>query len=134
MSSYLLYIDLYLFLSFCQSKFTAISFNVLLFISIHPSSIYLYLFLSFVQSTFTPISFNPVFFIFDYSSYIHQYLFLSLVYPPLFFHTSLSMQTHSYLLQSCSLYLCLFFVYPPIFVSISCLSTSISLYLFVNPD
>ena len=44
----------------------------------------------------------------------------------------MSIQTHAYLFQSRFLYLYLFFVYPPILFSISCLSTSISLYLFAN--
>ena len=52
------YIGLYLFLSFCQYKFTIISFNFLLFISIYPSSIYLYHFLSLVYLFLNPGSFN----------------------------------------------------------------------------
>ena len=61
------YIDLYLFLSFCDYKFTDISFNVLLFIikynTAHPTSIYLYHFLSLVflslcKSRFNVSSFN----------------------------------------------------------------------------
>ena len=105
-------------------------------------SIHLCLFIPLFQSRLIPISlsirihasFNPVFFISVFSSYIHLYLFLSLAYPSLFLYTSLSIQIHGYIFQTCFPYLCLFFVYPPIFVSISCLSISISLYLFVNPE
>ena len=105
-------------------------------------SIHLCLFIPLFQSRLIPISlsirihasFNPVFFISVFSSYIHLYLFLSLAYPSLFLYTSLSIQIHGYIFQTCFPYLCLFFVYPPIFVSISCISISICLYLFVNPE
>ena len=92
------------------------------------------------------ISFKAVFFISLYSLNIHLYSFLSLVYTPLFLYTSLQMQINAYLFLSfCQskftaisfkpvFYLTLFFEYPSIFVPIFCLSTSISLYLFVNPD
>ena len=43
-------------------------------------------------------------------------------------------QIHGYIYQTCFFYRILLFVYPPIFVFISCLSTSNSLYLFLNPD
>ena len=61
-------------------------------------------------------------------------LSLSLVYSPLSLFNSLSILIHAYLFQYRFLYLCLFFVYPPLFLSISYLTTSISLYLFVNLD
>ena len=47
-SAYLSYIDLHLFLSFCQSKFTATTFKPVFFISLYFLYIYLYLFLSLV--------------------------------------------------------------------------------------
>ena len=144
-------------------KFTVIRFKPDFFIAVYSSYIHPYLFLSlvypplflyaslsiqidtylFVKSKFTAISFKRVFFISVYSSYIHLYLFLSLVYPPLFLPISSSIQidanlfvnsNHGYIFQTRFLYLYLFFLYPTIFVSISCLSTSISSYLFVNPN
>ena len=69
-----------------------------------------------------------------YPSSIHLPLFLFLVYSPLSISISSSIQIHAYLFQSRFHYLNLFFVYSPIFVSIYCLSTSISLYLFINID
>ena len=69
-----------------------------------------------------------------YPSSIHLYIFSSFVYSPLSLYISLSFKIHAYPFQSRFLYICLFFVYPPIFVSISCLSTSISLHIFVNSD
>ena len=127
---------------FIPRLFTSISFNHDFFISVYSllysSYIQLHFLLSLCQSKFTPISFNPVFSISGcsllYSSYIHLYLFLSLVYPPVSLSISLFIQIHAYLFQSHFLYLCLFFKCPPLFVSISCLSTSISFYLFVNPN
>ena len=75
-----------------------------------------------------------VFFMPVYSSYIHLYLFLSPVYSPLSLSISLLIQIQAYFFQSRFIYLCLFFVCPPIFFSLSCHSTSISFYLFVNPN
>ena len=46
----------------------------------------------------------------------------------------MSIQIHAYIFQTRFLYSTLFFVYTPIFVSISRLSSSIYLYLFINPD
>ena len=63
-------IDAYLFISFCQSKFTPISFNALFFISVYSSYIHLYLFLSLV---YTPQFLNT-----SLSIQIGTYLFLSL--------------------------------------------------------
>ena len=127
---------------FNSDYFSCIHLYLFLFLVYPPPFIYTslsiridpYLFLPFCQSKLTPISFRPIFFNSVYSLYIHIYLLLSLVYPTLFLYISLSIQIHVYLFQSHFLYLCLFFVYPPIFVAISCLYTSISLYLFVNPD
>ena len=70
-----------------------------------------YLFLSLRQSKFTATPFKPIFFILVYLFCIHLYICF-------------------YLLYICQCWI----VYLPIFVSISCLFTSISLYLFVNPD
>ena len=140
------------FLSLCQSKFTAISFNPVFFISVYSlymhlylflSLVYLplflytslsiqihtYLFLSFYQSTSKAISFNLVIFISVYSLYVQLYLFLSLVYPPLFLYISLSIQIDAYLFQPHFLYLSLIFLYPPVSIFICFLSTIISFYL-----
>ena len=128
-SAYLSYIDIYLFLSLCQSKFRPISFNPVFFISAFSSYIHLYLSLCLV--------YPPLFLLYFF---VNPDWCLSI-------SISLLIQIHAYLFQSHFLYLCLFFVYPPIFVSMSCLSTSISFiflcqsrlmpnffYPFVNPN
>ena len=102
----------------CQSRFTAISFDPRLLISVHPSSIHLYLLLSLV---YTP-------------------LYLSI--PCLFTSIFSSIQINAYLFQFCIIYLSLCFLYPPESVSISrliLLYPSISLlirihtYLYESP-
>ena len=130
---YLLSIHLFFFIPLCQSRLIPISFNPIFFLSLiliyPPVSI----FISFLSTT---ITFYLLFI------QIYMYLFqllspslnLSFVHLPISFSICLPIQIHGYIFQTCLLYLSLFFVYPPIFVSTSCLSTSISLYLFVNPD
>ena len=116
-------IDAYLFLSLCQSKFTAISFKPVSFIFVYSSHIHLHSFLSLIQpplflytslsiqidanlllylcqSQFTVISFKTVFFRSVYCLYIHLYLFLSLFYPTLFLYTSLLIRIDTYLFLS----------------------------------
>ena len=67
------------------------------------------------------------------STYICLYLFVNPGWR-LTLSISLSIQIQRYIFQSRFLDLYLIFVYTPIFVSVSCLFTSISLYLIVNPD
>ena len=110
-----IWIDAYLFLSFCQSKFMAISFKAVFYLTLF--FLYLYVFVS----------------ISCLSTYISLYFYINADWC-LSLSICLSIQIHGYIFQTCFLYLILFFVYPPIFVSISCLSTYISLYLLVNPD
>ena len=93
----------------------------------------IYIFISFLSTT---ISFYLLFI------QIYIYLFqlpalnlgLPLVYSSLSLPISLSIQIHAYLFQTRFVNLFLFVVYPRIFVSILCLSTSISLHHFLNPD
>ena len=136
---YLLCIHLYLFLSLVYLPlFLCTSLSI---------EIDAYLFLSLWQSKFTVTYSKLVSSISVYSLYIHLYLFLSLVYLPLFLYTSLSIEIDAYLFLSLcqskfrAIYSKLVFlisvyslIYPSIFFSISCLSISISLYLFVNRD
>ena len=100
-------------------------------ISVYLSYIDLYLFLSLYQSILTAISFKTVFFISVYSSYIHLYLFLSLVYPLLFLHTSLSIQTDAYIfLYFCQSKITAISFKPVFFISVY--SSYIHLYLFLS--
>ena len=148
-AAYQSYINLYNFISFCQFKFTAISLNVLLFISIYPSLIYFCHFLSLCQFKFTAISFKPVFYISNNSSYIHLCLFLSIVYPPLFLHTSLSIQSYAYLFlslcqsKSTTIFFKLLFIisvyswYIHLYFFLTLCKSRfmpISFYIFVNPN
>ena len=155
---YLLSIYLYFFISLCQSRLMPISFylfvnsNSRLYFS-NPFSIsqsilcistyiyfyllliYLYFFIPLYQSILMPISFylfvNP-------NSRLYLSMFFSLFqYIPHLF-TSISFYLFinpnpRFSLSILFLYLYLFFVYQPIFVSISCLTTSIFLNLFINP-
>ena len=66
------------------------------------------------------------------STYISFYLFVNPDWC-LSLSISLSIQINGYIFETCFLFFSLFFTYPHIFISISFLSTSISLYLFVNP-
>ena len=110
-SAYLSYIDIYLFLSLCQSKFRPISFNPVFFISAFSSYIHLYLSLCLV--------YPPLFLL---------YFFVNPDWC-LTFSIPLSIQIDVYLFQSNFLYLCLIPIYPPVSIFISFLSTTISLYL-----
>ena len=130
---------------FLQSKFTAISFNFLLFISIYLSSTYLYYFLFpvylFVNpdwclslSIYLPIQIHGYIFqtsfLYLYFLYNHLYLFLSLVYPPLFLYISLSIQIDIYLFLSICQSKFTAISFKPVFViSIFCISTYIFFYL-----
>ena len=85
-------------------------------------------------SNFTYISFNPLLLISAYLSYTDLYLFLSfcqskftaISFKPVFFISLYFLYIHLYLFLS--------LVYSPVSLFISCLFTSISLYLFVNPN
>ena len=127
---YLFIVPLYLFISLCQYKFTAI----------YCSYVHLYSFLS--------LLYPPLFLYISLSTQIHDYIFqtrflyltlffvyqpIFVSYPPLFLYISLSIPIDAYLFKLQFLYFSIILVYPPISIFIYFLSTIVSFYfLFIQ--
>ena len=129
-TSFSIQIDAYLFLSSCQSKSTAKSFNPVFFISLYTLYVHLYLFLSLVY----PPLFLYISFSIQIEAYLLQanflYLSLILIYPPVSIFISFLSTTISFYLLFIPIYIYLF-LSPSHNLSLSLVYWPISFSIFL---